>query len=108
MQVPRLASEVATQVGGFPYYVHHVIDQLGQLKRQPKLEDVSAAVDHLLYDPHDPANLDEHSVDDGNVQASDPVNGLRRHASPQVQCGEPSLDLAECVLLPLISRAFAE
>lgn len=56
-QIPRLASEIAKQVGGFPYYVHHVVDQLDQLRRQPKLEDVSAAVDHLLYDPHDPANL---------------------------------------------------
>ena len=56
-QIPRLASEIAKQVGGFPYYVHHVVDQLDQLRRQPRLEDVSAAVDHLLYDPHDPANL---------------------------------------------------
>ena len=55
--VPRLASEIAKQVGGFPYYVHHVVDQLDQLKRQPNLRDVSAAVDHLVYDPHDPANL---------------------------------------------------
>ena len=56
-QIPRLASEIAKQVGGFPYYVHHVVDQLDQLRRQPELEDVSAAVDHLVYDPHDPANL---------------------------------------------------
>ncbi len=57
VHIPRLASEIAQQVGGFPYYVHHMVDQLDQLRRQPKLEDVSAAVDHLLYDPHDPANL---------------------------------------------------
>ena len=57
VHIPRLASEIAQQVGGFPYYVHHVVDQLDQLRRQPKLEDVSTAVDHLLYDPHDPANL---------------------------------------------------
>ena len=56
-QIPRLAREVARQVGGFPYYVHHVVDQLDQLRRQPNLQDVSAAVDHLVYDPHDPANL---------------------------------------------------
>ena len=55
--IPRLASEIAEQVGGFPYYVHHVVDQLDQLRRQPGLEDVSAAIDHLVYDPHDPANL---------------------------------------------------
>ena len=57
LDIPRLASEIAEQVGGFPYYVHHVVDQLDQLRRQPKLEDVSAAVAHLVYDPHDPANL---------------------------------------------------
>ena len=55
--IPRLASEIAEQVGGFPYYVHHVVDQLEQLRRQPGLEDVSAALIHLVYDPHDPANL---------------------------------------------------
>ena len=55
--IPRLASEIAKEIGGFPYYVHHVVDQLDQLGRQPELEDVSAAVNHLVYDPHDPANL---------------------------------------------------
>ena len=57
VEIPRLASEIAKQVGGFPYYVHHVVDQLDQFRRQPKLEDVSVAVDRLVYDPHDPANL---------------------------------------------------
>ena len=57
VHIPNLASEIASQVGGFPYYVHHLVDQLDQLRRQPRLEDVSAAVDHLVYDPHDPANL---------------------------------------------------
>ena len=57
VDIPQLAAEIAKQVGGFPYYVHHVVDQLDQLRRQPKLGDVSAAVDHLVYDPHDPANL---------------------------------------------------
>ena len=57
VDISRLASEIAKQVGGFPYYVHHVVDQLDQLRRRPKLEDVSAAVDHLVHDPHDPANL---------------------------------------------------
>lgn len=57
VDIPQLAPEIAKQVGGFPYYVHHVVDQLDQLRRQPKLEDVSAVVDHLVYDPHDPANL---------------------------------------------------
>ena len=55
--IPGLAAAIADHVGGFPYYVHHVVDQLDQLRRQPELEDVSAAVDHLVHDPHDPANL---------------------------------------------------
>ena len=57
VQVPGLASRVAREVGGFPYYVHHVVDQLDQLRRPPTLEDVSSAVDNLIYDSHDPANL---------------------------------------------------
>ena len=56
-QVPDLASQIANQVGGFPYYVHHVVDQLYQLRRPPELQDVSSAVDSLVYDSHDPANL---------------------------------------------------
>ena len=55
--IPDLASRIASEVGGFPYYVHHVVDQLDQLQRPPLLEDVSAAVDKLVYDPHDPANF---------------------------------------------------
>ena len=56
-QIPSLASGIASQVGGFPYYVHHVVDQLDQLRRPPELHDVSSAVDSLVYDSHDPANL---------------------------------------------------
>ena len=56
-QVPGLASRIAGEVGGFPYYVHHVVDQLDQLRRPPILQDVSSAVDSLVYDSHDPANL---------------------------------------------------
>ena len=55
--IPGLASAIADHVGGFPYYVHHVVDQLYQLRRQPKLEDVAAAVAHLVDGPYDPANL---------------------------------------------------
>ena len=55
--IPDLASRIVSEVGGFPYYVHHVVDQLDQLRRPPLLEDVSAAVDNLVYDPHDPANF---------------------------------------------------
>jgi hypothetical protein len=56
-QIPGLASRIASEVGGFPYYVHHVVDQLDQLRRPPALQDVSSAVDSLVYDSHDPANL---------------------------------------------------
>ena len=56
-QIPELASRIAGEVGGFPYYIHHVVDQLDQLRRPPALDDVSSAVDTLVYDPHDPANL---------------------------------------------------
>ena len=55
--MPVLASRIAAEVGGFPYYVHHVVDQLSQVGRSPTLSDVSEAVARLVYDPHDPANL---------------------------------------------------
>ena len=50
-------AQIPDEVGGFPYYVHHVVDQLDQLRRPPALRDVSSAVDSLVYDSHDPANL---------------------------------------------------
>ena len=56
-QIPELASRITSEVGGFPYYVHHVVDQLHQLQRTPVPQDVSSAVDKLVYEPHDPANL---------------------------------------------------
>ena len=56
-QISDLASRIAGEVGGFPYYVHHVVDQLDQLRRPPVLDDVSAVVDRLIYDSHDPANF---------------------------------------------------
>ena len=55
--IPELAWRIASEVGGFPYYVHHVVDQIHQLPRQPDLQDVSTAVDKLIYDAHDPANF---------------------------------------------------
>ena len=56
-QIPALAARIGQQVGGFPYYIHHVVDQLDQLRRPPELGDVASAVDRLVYDPHDPADL---------------------------------------------------
>ena len=55
--IPDLASRIASAVGGFPYYVHHVVDQLDQLPHPPTLQDVSFAVDRLVYHSDDPANL---------------------------------------------------
>ena len=56
-QIPDLASRIAGEVGGFPYYIHHVVDQLDQLRRHPALKDVSLVVNTLVYDPHDAADL---------------------------------------------------
>ena len=56
-EIPGLASRIASEVGGFPYYIHHVVDQLDQLRHPPTLEDVSSAVDHLVYDSADPAHF---------------------------------------------------
>jgi hypothetical protein len=56
-ELPGVALAVASHVGGFPYYIHHVIDQLQQLRRQVVRSDVSDAVDRLVYDPQDTANF---------------------------------------------------
>ena len=56
-EIPGLASRIAQEVGGFPYYVHHVVDQLDQLPRPPTTEDVSSAVNRLVYDSADPAHF---------------------------------------------------
>ena len=56
-QIPALAARVASEVGGFPYYIHHVVDQLYLLRHPPILDDVSSAVDSLVYDSQDPANF---------------------------------------------------
>lgn len=59
-QISTLALQIADEVGGFPYYVHHVVDQLHQLNRPINLDDVTVAVDSLVYDPHDPAHLNNY------------------------------------------------
>ncbi|MDD9963928.1 MAG: ATP-binding protein [Gammaproteobacteria bacterium] len=56
-QIADLASLIADEIGGFPYYVHHIVDQLDQLPRPPGPADVSNAVEQVIYNPHDPANL---------------------------------------------------
>ena len=59
-QVPALADRIASEVGGFPYYVHHIVDQLSQLRHPPTPEDVSSAIDSLVYDAQDPANFNHY------------------------------------------------
>ena len=89
--IPSLAAQIASMVGGFPYYVHHVVDQLDQLKRPIVFSDISSAVDKLVYDPHDPANfnyyvtrLDTYYMHDDRVRALlvlDALAGQRSHSS---------------------------
>ena len=56
-QIPELVARIVNEVGGFPYHVHHVVDQLDQVRHPLTLEDVSAAVDALVFDASDPANF---------------------------------------------------
>ena len=55
--VDAIAERTHDMVGGFPFYIHHVADQLKLLGRQAVATDVSAAVDKLLLADNDPANL---------------------------------------------------
>jgi hypothetical protein len=56
-EVGAVARAIHRNVGGFPYYVHHVVDQLQQLQRPITQLDVERAVDVLVYDSQDPANF---------------------------------------------------
>lgn len=87
--IPSLAARIAGEVGGFPYYVHHVVDQLDQLRRPPALSDVSSAVDKLVYGSHDPANLNyyvtrlnSYYTDDDRSQALLVLDVLAGQPSP--------------------------
>jgi hypothetical protein len=53
----ELARRIHLHVGGFPYYMHHVADQLLLLRRPPAIDDVDAAVQNLICGDHDPAYL---------------------------------------------------
>ena len=55
--IPAIARQIVEEVGGFPYHVHHVVDQLNQLQNPPASSDVSSTIDKLVYDSHDPANF---------------------------------------------------
>ena len=55
--IPDMARLIAKKIGGFPYHVHHLVDQLNQLHYPPMPSDISSAVDRLVQDSHDPANF---------------------------------------------------
>ena len=57
LDAEAVAESIVNQVEGFPYYIHHVVDQLHQLGRPVSPPDVSAAVDTLLYGGQDPADF---------------------------------------------------
>ena len=59
-QIPALAAHIAGEVGGFPYHIHHVVDQLDQVRQPITIADVSSAVDALVLDPGDPAHFDHY------------------------------------------------
>ena len=58
--VPALAVRIASEVGGFPYHIHHVVDQLDQVRHPLTPEDVSSAVAALVIDANDPANFNHY------------------------------------------------
>jgi hypothetical protein len=55
--VPAIAAAVYEAVGGFPYYIHHVVDQLS-LRREPLTSELVIEVRNaLIYAETDPAHL---------------------------------------------------
>jgi len=56
-EVALCSKHIVNLVGGFPYYIHHVVDQLDQLGRRVSVADVDHAVEQLIYGDRDPANL---------------------------------------------------
>lgn len=57
IEIPYIAKQIVQEVEGFPYFIHHVVDQLDQLPGKPTREDVSRATGLLIYGSDDPANL---------------------------------------------------
>ena len=94
-EIPAMARQIAGEVGGFPYHVHHVVDQLNQLPNPPASSDVSSAIDQLVYDSHDPANfnyyvarLETYYTPDDRARALLVLDAL---AGQQTPCSFPSL-----------------
>lgn len=85
-----IATLLAEEVGGFPYYIHHVADQLQQLCRRVTRDDVVSAIDGLVYDPQDPANfryyvsrIDTYYESIEKSVALAILDGVAGHGSPQ-------------------------
>jgi len=56
-EVAPLARHIVQSLGGFPYYIHHLMDRLGELGRPPTLADVTAGAEALVLADDDPAQL---------------------------------------------------
>ena len=87
--IPDMARLIAGEVGGFPYHVHHVVDQLGQLQDPPVRSDVSSVIDKLVHASHDPANfnyyvtrLDTYYTPDERIRALLVLDALAGQQSP--------------------------
>jgi len=53
----EIANRVSALVGGFAYHIHHCFDQLDQLGRSAKGEDVDVAIETIATHSSDPAHL---------------------------------------------------
>ena len=87
--IPEMAKQIAKKVGGFPYHVHHVVDQLDQLQGPPAFSDVSSAIEKLVHDSQDPANfnyyvtrLDTYYSSDDHARALLVLDTLAEQQSP--------------------------
>lgn len=52
-----LADQIVEQVGGFPYYIHHVVDRLDTYPQPIALGDVDSAIDDIVHGDLDPAHM---------------------------------------------------
>jgi hypothetical protein len=57
-QLLEMAATIAESVGGFPYYIHHVVDKLDQADGPVGVADVERAIADLVQADNDPANMD--------------------------------------------------
>lgn len=55
-----LAEVLVDQIEGFPYYIHHAVDQLSLLEHHPAETDVLGAIDAIVLSDQDPAHLRWH------------------------------------------------